>query len=84
MQYLLRTNCGKSEDSKGIKELKIRALNEKLDELAAASGNAKATVLTWLIRITSPGMMRWIICIILKDLKVYSHFCCGKSCCSVL
>ena len=68
----MRTNCGKTANTEGEKELKVGVLNKKLDELAAASGNAKSTVLAWLIRITSPRLMKWIICIILKDLKV-SH-----------
>lgn len=70
LQYLLRTNCGKTADTEGEKELKIGTLNKKLDELAGASGNAKASVLAWLVRMTSPRLMKWIICIILKDLKV--------------
>lgn len=74
LQYLLRTNCGKSAGTDGEKILKIGELNHKLDELVAASGNAKATTLAWLIRNTSPRLMKWIICIILKDLKVWQSF----------
>ena len=72
MQYLLRTNCGKTANTDGEKELKIGTVNQKLDELAAASGNLKATVLASLMRATSPRLLKWIICIILKDLKVGS------------
>ena len=72
LQYLFIPNCGKHEDSEGERELKVGGLNGKLDELVRAEGDAKAGVLQWLIRHTSPRLMRWILRIILKDMKVPS------------
>ena len=72
LQYLFIPNCGKHQDSEGERELKVGGLNEKLDELVRAEGDAKAGVLQWLIRHTSPRLMRWILRIILKDMKVPS------------
>lgn len=70
VQQLFIGHCKKQEGTPGERELKIGQLNQKLDELVAAKGDEKVNVLRWLITHTSPSMMRWIICIILKDLKV--------------
>ena len=45
----------------------IRLLN---CALARQSQEFRKSVLTWLMQNTSARVMRWIVCIILKDLKV--------------
>lgn len=63
-QHLFRTNC--AQDS----TLTVGELNTQLDRLAAVQSRDKAGVLRSLCMRSTPRMMYWIVCIILKDLKV--------------
>ena len=70
LQYLFDYHCSKPE---GDRSLKIGQLNAKLDELVEAKGDTKVGVLRWLVTHSSSSQMRWILQIILKDMKVRKH-----------
>ena len=70
MQYLFRKYCGKTEGTEAARQLTIGQVNEKLDEISNIDGQApKAEILSWLLQHTAPNQMKWIVHIILKDLK---------------
>ena len=52
-------------------KLTIGEVNHYLDQLAGDEGNeSKVKVLTQLLQVTTPNQMKWIIQILLRDLKV--------------
>ena len=64
-------------------KLTIGEVNHYLDRLAGDEGNeSKVKVLTQLLQVTTPNQMKWIIQILLQDLKVRSPEGCGQ--CSLL
>ena len=59
-------------------KLTIGEVNHYLDQLAGDEGNeSKVKVLTQLLQVTTPNQMKWIIQILLRDLKVQSFKSCG-------
>ena len=71
VQYLFSKSCGKQPNTPAANELKVRDVNQRLDELVAAEGTEdKVKVLTWLVHHTTPDQMKWITQIILKEMKV--------------
>lgn len=70
-QALFKSECGRIPGSPGEDDLRVGQLNSKLDELVAAESRGdQETVLRWLVTQTTPTMMKWICCIILKDVRV--------------
>ncbi len=58
-------------------KLTIGQLNHYLDRLAGDVGNdGKVNVLTQLLQVTTPNQMKWIVQILLKDLKASP--CCAR------
>jgi DNA ligase-4 len=59
-------------ESKAKERLRVRDVNERLDALAAAAGDAPAqqAVLRWLWQRTTRSQMYWIVSIIMKSMKV--------------
>ena len=73
MQYLFKACCGRQPGTPEEMKLTIGQLNHYLDQLAGDVGNdGKVNVLTQLLQVTTPNQMKWIIQILLKDLKA-SH-----------
>ena len=62
---------GGAGGAEACRGLKVWEVNEKLDELAAAGGSltAQVPILRWFLGCTTPTMMRWLVQIILKDVK---------------
>jgi DNA ligase-4 len=59
-------------EAKAKERLRVRDVNERLDALAAAAGDAPAqqAVLRWLWQRTTRSQMYWIVSIIMKSMKV--------------
>lgn len=70
MQYLFRTCCGRQSGMHGEAELTVGELNDILNKIANASGEEQVKLFTYLIQNTTALQMRWIVQIILRDLKV--------------
>eukprot|EP00884_Botryococcus_braunii_P020214 jgi/Botrbrau1/6877/Bobra.152_2s0033.1 len=69
---LFKSECGRIPGSAGENDLTVGLLNKKLDDLVAAESRSdKETILRWLLSHTTPTMMKWICCIILKDIRIY-------------
>lgn len=64
-QHLFRNNCASDGST-----LTVGELNAHLDALAAMQTSTKADILRTLCMRSTARMMFWIVCIILKDLKV--------------
>ena len=92
LQYLFDMSCGVKENRRASPEelkqqlekqrqLKVHHVNELLNELVAVdSDKDKVAVLRQLVEKTTPTMMKWIVHIILKDLKVRAGGCCSEPC----
>ena len=73
LQYLFKACCGRQPGTPEEMKLTVGQLNQYLDQLAGdAENNGKVKVLTQLLQVTTPNQMKWIIQILLKDLKA-SH-----------
>ena len=61
-------------------KLTIGQLNHYLDRLAGDVGNdGKVNVLTQLLQVTTPNQMKWIVQILLKDLKASHQLTCNHT-----
>ena len=70
MQYLFKACCGRQPGTPEEMKLTIGQVNRYLDQLAGDEANdGKVKVLTQLLQVTTPNQMKWIIQILLKDLK---------------
>ena len=54
----------------GEAELTVGELNDILNKLAGGGGEEQVKLFTHLIQITTATQMRWIVQIVLRDLKV--------------
>ena len=55
----------------GEADMTVGDLNRLLDQLAGeAPGEERVAIFSHLIRVTTPEQMRWIVQIVLRDLKV--------------
>lgn len=85
LQYLFDQSCGvknprkddpvevKQQREVAMRQLKVHHVNELLNRLVAVdSDRDKVAVLRQLVEQTTPTMMKWIVHVILKDLKVRS------------
>ena len=73
MQYLFREYCGRQPETPDALKLTVGEVNHYLDQLAGDEANdGKVRVLRDLLQVTTPNQMKWIIQILLRDLKVYS------------
>mmetsp|Transcript_20380 Transcript_20380/g.61402 ORF Transcript_20380/g.61402 Transcript_20380/m.61402 type:complete len:1176 (-) Transcript_20380:177-3704(-) len=70
-EFLFDNQCVRQENSSEEQDLTVGRLNELLDALAGAeNAEARKNLFRELIDQCSARMMRWIVAIILKDLKV--------------
>ena len=70
LQYLFKACCGRQPGTPEEMKLNVGQLNQYLDQLAGdVENNGKVKVLTQLLQVTTPNQMKWIIQILLKDLK---------------
>ncbi len=73
MQYLFREYCGRQPETPDALKLTVGEVNHYLDQLAGDEANdGKVRVLRDLLQVTTPNQMKWIIQILLRDLKVQS------------
>ena len=73
VQYLFREYCGKQQETPDALKLTVGEVNHYLDQLAGDEANdGKVRVLRDLLQVTTPNQMKWIIQILLRDLKVQS------------
>ncbi len=74
LQYLFKDCCGRQAGTPEEMKLTIGEVNHYLNQLAGDEGNeSKVNVLTQLLQVTTPNQMKWIIQILLRDLKVQSQ-----------
>ena len=72
-QYLFKACCGRQPGTPEEMTLTVGQLNHYLDQLAGDGVNeGKVKTLTQLLQVTTPNQMKWIIQILLRDLKA-SH-----------
>lgn len=70
-QYLFSKSCGRQEGTPQARMLTVGEVNEKLNQLAYEdTSEGKIAALRWLVLHTTTRQMRWIVGIILKDIKV--------------
>ena len=73
LQYLFKACCGRQPGTPEEMKLTVGQLNLYLDQLAGDGVNeGKVKTLTQLLQVTTPNQMKWIIQILLRDLKA-SH-----------
>ena len=73
VQYLFREYCGRQPGTPDALKLTVGEVNRYLDQLAGDEANAgKVRVLRDLLQVTTSNQMKWIVQILLRDLKVYS------------
>ena len=71
VQYLFREYCGRQPETPDALKLTVGEVNHYLDQLAGDEANdGKVRVLRDLLQVTTPNQMKWIIQILLRDLKV--------------
>ena len=71
LQYLFREYCGRQPETPDALKLTVGEVNHYLDQLAGDEANdGKVRVLRDLLQVTTPNQMKWIVQILLRDLKV--------------
>ena len=66
--------CGFEEASEFCKDLKIKDVNRKLNELSKMAGKVQkqAGILKWFLQRTTARQMKWLVQILLRNVKIYT------------
>lgn len=66
--------CGVKGSSGFCKDLKVKDVNRKLDELCKMAGNIQkqAKIIKWFLQRTTARQMKWLVQILLRHVKIYT------------
>lgn len=71
---VFKMHCGVEEASEFCKDLKIKDVNRKLNELSKMAGKVQkqAGIIKWFLQRTTARQMKWLVQIILRNVKIYT------------